>query len=233
VGLAALGLPGAALAHLSPAAKLTDIDHIIILMKENRSFDHYFGTLAGVRGFADGNVPRLANGRPVFHQPDRLHADGYVLPFRLDTTRTSAQRMNALSHHWDVLHSSWNGGRMDNWIGARRGPNKQSAPLTMGYLTRADLPFYYALADAFTICDGYHASVMGPTHPNRYFLMTGTIDAAGKYGGPATNNKGRAYSWETYPERLERAGITWRIYYESSGGGLNMSRNFTQYQSGA
>ena len=113
--------------------------------------------------------------------------------------------MQALSHHWSVLHSSWNGGRMDSWIAAHRAPNKESAPLTMGYLTREDLPFYYALADAFTLCDGYHASVMGPTHPNRYFLMTGSIDAFGKNGGPATNNKGRLYSWETYPERLERA----------------------------
>ena len=229
-GLAALGLPGAALAQLSPAAKLTDIDHVIVLMKENRSFDHYFGTLAGVRGFGDRNVPRLASGTPVFHQPDSLHADGYVLPFRLDTKRTSAQCMKALSHDWNVLHSSWNRGGMDNWIAARRAPNKGSAPLTMGYLTREDLPFYYALADAFTICDGYHASAMGPTHPNRYFLMTGTIDAVGKHGGPATNNKGKSYSWETYPERLERAGITWRIYCEGSSGSLNMSRNFTQYQ---
>ena len=229
-GLAALGVPGAALAQLLPPARLTDIDHIIVLMKENRSFDHYFGTLAGVRGFDDVAVPKLANGRSVFHQPDPLHADGYVLPFRLDTTRTSAQRMKALSHAWDVLHSSWNGGGMDNWIAARRGPNKQSAPLTMGYLTREDLPFYYALADAFTICDGYHASVMGPTHPNRCFLMTGSIDTAGKHGGPVTNNKGRGFSWETYPERLERAGITWRVYYDWDGSGLNMPGNFTQFQ---
>jgi phospholipase C len=233
--LAALGSPGAALAELLPPsrllpAKLTDIDHVIVLMKENRSFDHYFGTLAGVRGFDDVEVLTLANGRPVFHQPDAMHADGYVLPFRLDTTRTSAQRMRALSHHWSVLHSSWNGGKMDNWIAAHRAPNKESAPLTMGYLTRQDLPFYYALADAFTICDGYHASVMGPTHPNRYFLMTGSIDALGKNGGPAINNKGNSYSWETYPERLERAGITWRIYHDWDGSGLNMPRNFTQFQ---
>jgi len=141
--LAALGSPGAALAELLPPsrllpAKLTDIDHVIVLMKENRSFDHYFGTLAGVRGFDDVEVLTLANGRPVFHQPDAMHADGYVLPFRLDTTRTSAQRMRALSHHWSVLHSSWNGGKMDNWIAAHRAPNKESAPLTMGYLTRHD-----------------------------------------------------------------------------------------------
>jgi len=230
VGLAALGLPCAALAQLSAPAKLRDIDHIIVLMKENRSFDHYFGTLAGVRGFADVNVPKLASGRPVFHQPDRLHVDGHVIPFRLDTTSTSAQRMDALSHHWSVLHASWNDGRMDNWIEAHRGPNKERASLTMGYLAREDLPFYYALADAFTICDGYHASVMGPTHPNRYFLMTGTIDTAGKHGGPATNNKGKAYTWETYPERLERAGITWRIYQDITGNGLHVARNFTQYQ---
>ena len=80
--------------------------------------------------------------------------------------------------------------------------------MTMGYLTREDLPYYYALADAFTLCDGYHCSVFGPTHPNRYYLMTGTNDPHGLHGGPALNNQGASYSWETYPERLERAGVS-------------------------
>jgi phospholipase C len=100
----------------------------------------------------------------------------------------------------------------------------------MGYLTRRDLPFYYALADAFTICDGYHCSVMGPTHPNRYFLMTGTIDPGARYGGPAVDNKGHGYRWETYPERLDRAGISWRIYHDLDDYGCNMCRYFAQYQ---
>jgi phospholipase C len=211
-------------------ARLTDIDHIIVLMKENRSFDHYFGSLAGVRGFDDAHVA-FVNGRSVFHQPDSESPDGYVLPFHLDTRRTRAQLLRPLSHAWKVLHACRNGGRMDGWIPAHRAVNGDLAPLTMGYFTRNDLPFYYALADAFTICDGYHASVMGPTHPNRYYLMTASIDPLGKNGGPALNNSGRRYRWETYPERLERAGISWRIYHEKNDYNCNVCKFFVQYHS--
>jgi phospholipase C len=215
-------------------AKLTDIDHIVILMQENRSFDHYFGTLSGVRGFGDARAHLLPDGRPVFYQPDDLSRDGYVLPFRLDTATTSAQRLHDLSHNWNPLHASWNGGRMDGWVSAHRASDGASGPLTMGYHTRDDLPFHYALADAFTICDGYHASVMGPTNPNRYYWMTGTIDPDGTSGGPATNNRGRRYRWETYAERLQRAGISWRIYRPEITAeypvGLDVIMNFAAFQ---
>jgi phospholipase C len=189
-------------------AKLKDLDHIIILMKENRSFDHYFGTMRGVRGFADAGAMKLTGGASVFQQPDSENPSGYVLPFRLNTLHTSGQRIHDLDHSWDGLHGALNGGKMDRWLPTRRAADGDRAPLTMSYLAREDLPFYYALADAFTICDAYHASVIGPTHPNRYALMTGNIDPEGKHGGPALDNRGRGYSWETYPERLERAGIS-------------------------
>jgi phospholipase C len=228
--LAATGvIPQPATASLGAGtAKLTDIDHIIVLMKENRSFDHYFGTLRGVRGFSDLAAQR-PDGSSLFHQADPDNPAGFVLPFRLDTRRTNAQRLHVLDHSWEALHASWHRGANDNWIPAHRATNGAFGPLTMGYLTRRDLPFYYALADAFTICDGYHSSVMGPTHPNRYFLMTGTIDPGGHYGGPAIDNKGHGYRWETYPERLERAGISWRIYHDLDDYGCNMCGYFAQY----
>lgn len=216
--------PGVAAANLPPT-KLTDIDHIIVLMKENRSFDHYFGSLSGVRGFDDPTA------QGVFRQADPGSPSGHALPFRLDTVRTNAQRLHVLSHEWGAQHASWNGGKMDNWLPAHRAADGAAGPLTMGYLTRQDLPFYYALADAFTICDGYHSSVFGPTHPNRYYLMTGTIDPEGRYGSPAIDNSGKAYRWETYPERLERAGISWRIYHDLDDYGCNVCKFFTQYQS--
>ncbi len=209
--------------------KLGDIDHFIILMKENRSFDHYFGAMSGVRGFDDPAAKR-ADGSSVFHQPDPLSPGGHVLPFRLDTHRTNAKRYHALDHGWGPLHESWNNGAMDNWIPAHRISDGAIGPMTMGYLAREDLPFYYALADAFTICDGYHCSVFGPTHPNRYFLMTATNDPEGRQGGPALDNNGKVYSWETYPERLERAGISWRVYHEEDDYGCNMLKYFTQFQ---
>ncbi|MGA9796881.1 MAG: alkaline phosphatase family protein [Rhizomicrobium sp.] len=213
---------GPAPAYAGTPGKLGDIDHIIILMKENRSFDHYFGMLSGVRGFDDNS--------PNFRQPDPLSQQGYVLPFRLDTLHTNAQRQHHLSHKWKVQHNALNGGAMNNWVPAHRMSNGAAGPLTMGYLTRADLPFYYALADAFTLCDGYFCSVLGPTHPNRFYLMTASIDADGRYGKPAINNKGRAYTWETYPERLERAGISWCVYHETDDFGCNVLAYFTQYR---
>jgi phospholipase C len=222
--------PGVAMAAPdAKPAKLGDIDHIIILMKENRSFDHYFGTLSGVRGFDDPKAVR-ADGSSVFRQADAQNPDGHELPFRLNTLRTNAQRLHDLSHAWGPQHEAWNKGAMDKWIAAHRAADGKSGPLTMGYLTRADLPFYYALADAFTICDGYHCSVFGPTNPNRYYLMTASIDPDGKYGGPAIDNSGKHYSWETYPERLERAGISWRVYHDLDDYGCNVCQYFTQYQ---
>jgi phospholipase C len=214
----------------APPAKLSDIDHIVILMKENRSFDHYFGTLAGVRGFDDKGALVLAGGRSVFHQPDAQNADGYLLPFHLDTRRTSAQRLHDLNHNWGPLHACFNHGRMDNWVAMLRKVDGAAAPLTMGFLARDDLPYYYALADAFTVCDGYYASLMGPTFPNRFFLMSGTIDADAKFGKPAIDNSGRHYLWETYPERLQRAGITWRIYHDIDDYGCNVVKYFNPYQ---
>jgi phospholipase C len=226
--LAALGAaPGLARAAAG-GARLTDIDHIIILMKENRSFDHYFGTLRGVRGF--GDPAPTPGGGSLFRQPDLDHPTGHVLPFRLDTLTTSGQRTHDLSHAWGAQHASWNKGAMDQWISAHRVTDGDRAPMTMGYLTRADLPFYYALADAFTLCDGYHCSVFGPTHPNRYMLMTASIDPDGLNGGPALNNAGNAYGWETYPERLEAAKISWRVYHDFDDYDCNVLKHFTQFQ---
>jgi len=212
-------------------AQLSDIDHIIIMMKENRSFDHYFGTLAGVRGFSDPGAMRLPGGSSVFEQPDPASPAKVALPFHLDTTTTNAQRLADLDHSWPVQHESLAGGRMDGWLAAHRTADQRRGPLTMGYLTRADLPYYHALADAFTICDGYFCSMLGPTTPNRFFAMTGTIDAAGGHGGPQIDNRFRPpITWESYPERLERAGVTWRIYHDEDDFGCNVCKLLAQYR---
>lgn len=231
--LTASGSPlNAATMQGNAPAKLNDIDHIIILMKENRSFDHYYGALSGVRGYDDPTANK-ADGSSTFRQIDALNADGHVLPFRLDTLKTNAQRLHDLNHNWGPQHQAWNGGAMDNWIAAHRQADGEAGPLTMGFHARADLPFYYDLADAFTICDGYHCSVFGPTDPNRYFLMTATNDPRGRFGGPAINNRGRHYSWETYPERLEAAGISWRVYHDVDDYDCNVLKYFTQFQRAA
>jgi phospholipase C len=215
---------------------LRDIEHVVLLMQENRSFDHYFGSLSGVRGFSDPHAMRLSNGRPVFYQPDPSTPDGYLLPYRLDTRSTAAQAIPSMSHEWVVQHQAWNGGKMDNWLPAHRASDGAKGPYTMGYFTRDDVPFQYALADAFTVCDAYHCSVMGPTHPNRYMWLTGTIDPNGVAGGPALDNNAPSgtYSWTTYPERLSAAGVSWKFYHEpASATGLPPIAHMKQYANAA
>lgn len=218
---------------LPTGGKLSDIKHVVMLMQENRSFDHYFGSLSGVRGFNDPHAMRLSNGRSVFFQPDPSNPDGYLLPFHLDARTTAAQAIPSTSHAWDVQHNAWNNGAMDNWLPAHiaaDGPNV--GPYTMGYHTRDDIPFQYALADAFTILDSYHCSVLGPTAPNRHMWMSGSIDADGQFGGPSLETGGplATYHWTTYPERLTQAGVSWRIYHAPGGAtGFNSLQLFSQW----
>ncbi len=211
--------------------KLRDIKHVVLLMQENRSFDHYFGTLPGVRGFSDPNAITLDTGRSVFHQPDPMNPAGYLLPFHLDTRTTNAQAIPSTSHAWEVQHAAWNGGRMDGWLAAHRDADGANAPYVMGYYVRDDIPFQFALAESFTICDNYFCSVLGPTWPNRLYFMSGTIDPDGVAGGPVTANRDPApYRWMTYPEALTEAGVSWRVYQEVDNYGCNVLEYFGAFQ---
>ena len=183
---------------------LRDIDHIVVLMQENRSFDHYFGSLRGVRGFGDPNPVTLPGGESVWHQNG-------VLPFRPDADELGLQFIQDLAHGWNDGHAAFNGGRYDQWVQAKTAT-------TMAYLTRADIPFHYALADAFTICDAYHCSLIGPTDPNRFYLWSGYTGNDGTGGGPVVSNDELGYGWTTYPERLEAAGVSWKVYQDAGDG---------------
>ncbi|MCC3769021.1 beta-propeller fold lactonase family protein [Streptomyces sp. UNOC14_S4] len=211
---------------------LDEIEHVVVLMQENRSFDHYFGTMHGVRGFDDPDALTLPDGRSVFHQPDPANPDGYLLPFHLDTLTTSSQAIPSTSHAWTVQHAAVNGGRMDNWVPAhRKADGEQRGPYTMGYYERDDIPFHFALAEAFTLCDAYHCSVLGPTWPNRLYLWTGTVDPGGRYGGPVTSNDiPRPFRWTTYAERLTAAGVSWHVYQEEDDYGCNPLEFFQSFQ---
>jgi phospholipase C len=211
---------------------LKDVKHVVLLMQENRSFDHYFGTLAGVRGFDDPTAAMLPTGKSVFYQPDPENPNGYLLPFHLDTRKTSAQSIPSTNHGWVTQHESWNQGRMDNWLPAHRRIDGVNAPYVMGYHTRADIPFQFALAESFTLCDAYHSSVMGPTWPNRMYWMTGTIDPDGAAGGPIISNVVPAdgYGWKTYAERLEEAGVSWKVYQQDDNYGCNMLETFRTFK---
>ena len=183
---------------------INNVEHIVIMMQENRSFDHYYGTLRGVRGFGDNRTIHLPNGNPVWYQPNN---NGYLLPFHPGAPNLGLQFIEDLAHDWTTTHGAWNQGKYDQWV-----PNKGTT--TMAHLVRSDIPFHYALADAFTICDAYHCSLFGPTDPNRYYMWTGWVGNDGSGGGPVVDNAEAGYGWSTYPELLQKAGISWKIYQD-------------------
>jgi phospholipase C len=196
------------------------IEHVIFLMQENRSFDHYFGTYPGVRGFDDHPAGDLANFAQPW--PANIHKApiGTLLPVHLDTANQRAECTFDLSHLWTAHHESWNNGAMDGFVTTH--PSAQfegpvNGVLTMGYYTRADLPCYYALADAFTINDAYYCSVLGPTDPNRLFWLSGTNDPDGAAGGPvittsSDNSVLGIATWRTMAEEFEAKKISWKVY---------------------
>jgi phospholipase C len=199
----------------APGSTYLDAEHVVILMQENRSFDHCFGRLRGVRGFNDPRAVTLPDGKPVWFQSNSAGAT--YTPFRLNIKETKATWLGSLPHSWTDQADARNHGNHDGWLDAKASGHRECAgmPLTMGYYDREDIPFYYALADTFTICDQHFCSSLTATTPNRLFLWTGTVredsgtppcvrNSEVDYGAPAR--------WKTFPERLEDAGVSWKIY---------------------
>lgn len=216
---------------------LADVEHVVIFMQENRSFDHYFGTLSGVRGFDDPRAIALPSGRPVWYQPDANGAN--VLPFHFDVRNTSALQVGT-NHSWKGSQAAWQG--WDAWV-------RKKTALSMGYFDRGDIPFYYALADAFTICDAYHCSIFGATDPNRLFMLSGTnqgwidsmgslynISSAGYYNNdPALDDvtpsvTAAAPAWRTFAETLQANQVSWKVYQEWDNYGDNYLAYFRNFR---
>jgi phospholipase C len=195
---------------------LKAVEHVIVLMQENRSFDHYFGTLRGVRGFGDHDPLRQPDGRPVFRQPAGA---GEVLPFSVREAaalagrpRSDIQYLGDLPHGWSDASAAWARGWNNGWVPAKSGA-------TMTHYERQDIPLQYELADTFTLLDAYHCSIHGSTNPNRNYLWTGTTGYEPGSTARAVTNAAYSYDhagydWTTYPERLQAAGVSWRIYQE-------------------
>jgi len=215
---------------INPASGSTfyDAEHIVFLMQENRSFDHLYGSLKGVRGFNDPRAINLANGNKVWAQTD---AEGNTfIPFRLNAKDTKAPWMGSTPHGWSDQIDARNAGKYDRWLNVKKPYNKAYAdiPLTLGYCDRVDFPFYYSLADAFTVCDQHFCSSITGTHPNRWYWMTGTIREHNHPEGIAhvwniSDYNKPTLNWKTFPERLEEQGVAWRIYQNelTIGSGLS------------
>jgi len=221
---AATALPEAA--ATAATGTIADVQHIVIFMQENRSFDHYYGTLQGVRGFADRTAVTLPNGNSVFDQPN---GSGTQYPWQLSQDsflgEDRGQCNGSLDHSWATQHQAFDGGKMDAWVAAK-GTDR-----TVGYLNRSDIGYHYDLADAYTICDAYHCSVLSATGPNRTYLFSGWIDPNGTAGGPAYDNGSESgLSWQTYAETLQSAGISWKVYQSYDNYGDNALEYFSQFQ---
>jgi phospholipase C len=202
-----------------PGSTYLDAEHVVILMQENRSFDHTFGSLRGVRGFNDPRAMTLADGNPVWLQTNQ-GGETYP-PFRLNLKDTKSTWMGSLPHSRESQLGASHHGKHDRWLEAKRSGETEyrRMPLTMGYYNRDDLPFYYALADAFTICDQNFCSSLTATEPNRLHLWTGTVrprPTAESFAYVRNDDMGYApnlrLSWTTFPERLETQGISWKVY---------------------
>jgi phospholipase C len=215
---------------------LKDVQHVVILMLENRSFDHYFGTFRGVRGFGDRFPIPLASGKNVWHQSDGTRE---ITPFRLDMTQMNALKADSTAHSFADTQAAWNQGSYGFWpkFKVDLATGKASGHC-MGYYTRQEIPFQFALAEAFTLCDNYHCSVLSGTEPNRIVFWSGAnFDPAqrrkghnatpetsepnnlrcsvkGTWPTPGYRYRANGFDWPTVPEVLQQAGISWRIYQD-------------------
>ncbi len=246
--LGAAGLSAASLVSLRKAmaipaqdatGSLMDVEHVVIFMQENRAFDHYFGTFAGVRGQGDPRPLRLPNGHSVWRQPSDEHADGYVMPYWADSKTSSAYVVGGGDQGHAEAVPIVNGGHFDGWGTSKQMHNR------MTYYKASDLPYYHALASNFTICDAYHCSTLTQTYPNRLHLWTGCNGAGSTGGVPVLSNYGedetpssdmaedrpmKAYTWTTYAERLEKAGVSWKVYQEYDNFGDNILHCFSSFR---
>ena len=236
----AAGLAGVLPENLARAATrdprkfdLSQVKHLVFQMQENRSFDHYFGAFPGARGFNDPTAIRLPNGRSVFQQPDPANPDGYLEPWHMSTITSGAAAVPSLSHDWREQHASWNQGAMDGWLLTHiASDGETNGSFTMGYYKEEDLPFHWALAKAFTLADGYHCSVMGPTDTNRLFWEEGGNDPQGKAGGPVLETGGvRDLTYESGPETLYNAGLSYKFYQGIGWPQDTITSYFTKFQS--
>jgi phospholipase C len=194
----------------APGTTFYDAEHVVFLMQENRSFDHLFGKLKGVRGFNDPRTHLQPNGNKVWLQQDK---EGHTYPpFHVDIHKTKITWQGGLPHSWNDQVAARNEGKYDQWIPVK-------SVMSMAHYERQDVPFYYALADAFTICDHSFCSLQTGTTPNRLFFWSGTIrpEQNGQSTAIVENEQAESHTntfvdWDTFPELLEDHDVSWKVY---------------------
>jgi phospholipase C len=203
-GAAGIAIAGGTLWATAPAAARagrygkaqTPLRHVVISCQENRSFDHYFGYAPQVQAAGYGPPPG-------YTQPDAAGV-GHA-PFEFTALRTPDP-----PHSWNSVHRQWNNGQMDGFY-------REGGDSAIGYYTAAELPYYYSLLGSAGLCANYFCSVLGPTWPNRFYLMSGT-------SGGITTNGLWGYGifdsgpWPIILDLLDEADVSWKIYYIGSDG---------------
>lgn len=174
---------------LSAEELLAPIETFVFLMMENRSFDHYLGSL------------RMLEGRDLVGlsgNETNPAPDGSVVAIHQLADFTPEDP----PHDWDAAHAQWNGGKNDGFVIAHAGSSQADV---MGYHVRDQIPIHYALADAHAVCDRWFASVMGPTWPNRFYF----------HGGTSKGQKSNlpVFGFDSIFSVLDDAGISHRVYY--------------------
>src|SRR5882757_1249813 len=200
------GMAGSGRAYATPQAEyvrpkgfrgdMSDLRHVVILMQENRSLDHYFGALPGVRGFHDKQALRFQDGSTVFQQKD---SSGTVVTPQVDDGAWG----NDHGAWGDITHRNW-----DLWV-------QHNGTSCMNYHSDAYIGFYHSVAAQYTIADQHFCSEFGPTDPNRKYLWSGTANSETANSDESNYDR----PWTTVAEQLQDAGIDWRLYSDNSGNG--------------
>ncbi|PHH89358.1 hypothetical protein CDD83_6204 [Cordyceps sp. RAO-2017] len=234
------------LVSLAGAAGLADIDHVVLFMQENRAFDHYFGTMAGVRGFNDANL-QMNDGIPVWKQlttpkmtNDTKHISPWYLNYLGGNWSEATQCMIAGSNGWNENHAAWNHGTNDHWA-------TNNTPWSIGFYKREDLPTQWALVENWIVADMYQESVVASTSPNRVTWASGSINVPGgpqrpdQGGNPYIDNNETPgcerggfncypLKWKTAAEYYEDAGVSWQVYQDADNFDDNPFAWFRQFQ---
>ncbi|TVY39251.1 Non-hemolytic phospholipase C [Lachnellula subtilissima] len=233
-------------AAIASAGSLKDIKHVVLFMQENRAFDHYFGTMAGVRGFSDPNVQVNADGKNTFQQkvtPDISTEAETLLPYYInylggnwtESTQCTGAGQNSFQNNQACLNNDLN----NLWA-------VNNTPTSWAHFRRQDLPVHFSIAESWTVADMYQEGVIAATEPNRVTWMTGSVNCP---GGPQTPDQGGAvldnngtpgceapgfacfpFSWKTVPEFHQDAGVTWQVYQDVDNFGDDALSSFVQYQ---
>jgi phospholipase C len=185
---------------LNARAAQIPIDHVVVLMQENRSFDSYFGNL-----HFEGQPQSLPEPRGA-QNPDPTNPDGPPIHV---FAKTQTCEVADLNHSWNGTHQEIDGGQMDGFTAANVDPKDPSGSRTMGYYDQGMLPYYYALYNTFAMGDHYFASVPGPTFPNRLYLLAAT--SFGHIRNDLPTSQGQ-FSQPSIFDSLDAGGISWNVY---------------------